>query len=106
MAVRSCSCLHGILHKVDDHPFDLDKTVFMDWRHSHLGNKPSPCLFGNSRFPTCLNAILIPNQYFLKKLCYRPHVFYMELNRKKDDFKGACLVTHFTIMLWNLLDDG
>ncbi|KAJ4978652.1 hypothetical protein NE237_009432 [Protea cynaroides] len=30
---------YGILAEVEEHPFDLDKMVLMDWRDSHLTNK-------------------------------------------------------------------
>ncbi|KAF2308181.1 hypothetical protein GH714_036465 [Hevea brasiliensis] len=29
---------YGILAEVEEHPFDIDKMVFMDWRDSHLDN--------------------------------------------------------------------
>ncbi|KAI9162233.1 hypothetical protein LWI28_025176 [Acer negundo] len=29
---------YGILAEVEEHPFDVDKMLFMDWRDSHLNN--------------------------------------------------------------------
>ncbi|RZB76526.1 Capsanthin/capsorubin synthase, chromoplastic [Glycine soja] len=47
---------HSVLAEVDDHPFDLDKMVLVDWRDSHLGNEPY-LRASSSRFPTFLYAM-------------------------------------------------
>lgn len=47
---------YGILAEVEEHPFDLDKMVFMDWRDSHLRNNVE-LKSRNSRIPTFLYAM-------------------------------------------------
>lgn len=47
---------YGILAEVEEHPFDLDKMVFMDWRDSHL-NDNAELKERNSRIPTFLYAM-------------------------------------------------
>lgn len=47
---------YGILAEVEEHPFDLDKMVFMDWRDSHL-NHNIELKQRNSRIPTFLYAM-------------------------------------------------
>ncbi|KAJ6836066.1 lycopene beta cyclase, chloroplastic/chromoplastic [Iris pallida] len=47
---------YGILAEVEEHPFDLDKMLFMDWRDSHLkGN--GELQERNRRIPTFLYAM-------------------------------------------------
>ncbi|GER25376.1 lycopene beta-cyclase [Striga asiatica] len=58
---------HGILAEVDEHPFDLNKMVLMDYRDSHLANDPQ-LLKNNSKLPTFLYAMpLEPNLIFLEE---------------------------------------
>ncbi|XP_073002070.1 lycopene beta cyclase, chloroplastic/chromoplastic [Typha latifolia] len=47
---------YGILAEVEEHPFDLDKMVFMDWRDSHL-TANTALKEQNSRIPTFLYAM-------------------------------------------------
>lgn len=47
---------YGILAEVEEHPFDLDKMVFMDWRDSHLKDG-TELKERNSRIPTFLYAM-------------------------------------------------
>nr|QSQ68576.1 chloroplastic lycopene beta cyclase [Puya raimondii] len=47
---------YGILAEVEEHPFDLDKMLFMDWRDSHLTNG-SELKRRNERIPTFLYAM-------------------------------------------------
>ena len=53
---RGYQIAHGILAEVEEHPFDLDKMLLMDWRDSHMGNEPylRP---GNNKLPTFLYAM-------------------------------------------------
>ncbi|KAE9455917.1 hypothetical protein C3L33_12181, partial [Rhododendron williamsianum] len=47
---------YGILAEVEEHPFDVNKMVFMDWRDSHLDNNRE-LKERNSRIPTFLYAM-------------------------------------------------
>ncbi|KAL9331500.1 hypothetical protein ACSQ67_001110 [Phaseolus vulgaris] len=47
---------YGILAEVDEHPYDVDKMLFMDWRDSHLDNDKE-LKQRNSRIPTFLYAM-------------------------------------------------
>ncbi|XP_007028557.2 PREDICTED: lycopene beta cyclase, chloroplastic/chromoplastic [Theobroma cacao] len=47
---------YGILAEVEEHPFDVDKMVFMDWRDSHLINNKE-LRERNSKIPTFLYAM-------------------------------------------------
>ncbi|KAJ6992265.1 hypothetical protein D5086_012125 [Populus alba] len=47
---------YGILAEVEEHPFDVDKMVFMDWRDSHLNNNLE-LKERNSKTPTFLYAM-------------------------------------------------
>ncbi|KAM1804099.1 hypothetical protein ACFX12_030004 [Malus domestica] len=75
---------HGILAEVEEHPFDLDKMLLMDWRDSHLGNEPY-LRTSNSRFPTFLYAMPFDsNLVFLEEtsLVSRPVLSYMEIKKR------------------------
>ncbi|CAN4099008.1 unnamed protein product [Withania somnifera] len=75
---------HGILAEVDNHPFDLDKMVLMDWRDSHLGNEPY-LRVNNNKEPTFLYAMPFgSNLVFLEEtsLVSRPALPYMEVKRR------------------------
>lgn len=67
---------YGILAEVEEHPFDVDKMVFMDWRDSHLDdNKVQK--ENNSKLPTFLYAMpFSSNRIFLEEtsLVARPRV--------------------------------
>ncbi|KAK1310522.1 hypothetical protein QJS10_CPA08g01778 [Acorus calamus] len=47
---------YGILAEVEEHPFELDKMVFMDWRDSHLKGKRE-LKERNDKLPTFLYAM-------------------------------------------------
>ncbi|KAL3828586.1 hypothetical protein ACJIZ3_017388 [Penstemon smallii] len=75
---------HGILAEVDQHPFDLDKMVLMDWRDTHLGNEPE-LRASNSKYPTFLYAMPFDsNLVFLEEtsLVSRPKLSYMEVKKR------------------------
>ncbi|KAL0389975.1 UNVERIFIED_CONTAM: Capsanthin/capsorubin synthase, chromoplastic [Sesamum calycinum] len=75
---------HGILAEVDQHPYDLDKMVLMDWRDSHLGNEPY-LRASNSRVPTFLYAMPFDsNLVFLEEtsLVSRPLLSYTEVKQR------------------------
>ncbi|GAA0187373.1 oxygenase [Lithospermum erythrorhizon] len=58
---------YGILAEVEEHPFDVNKMVFMDWRDSHLINNPE-LKEKNSRLPTFLYAMpFSKNRIFLEE---------------------------------------
>lgn len=58
---------YGILAEVEEHPFDVDKMVFMDWRDSHLNNN-AELKIRNSRIPTFLYAMpFSTNRIFLEE---------------------------------------
>ncbi|KAJ4798898.1 Lycopene beta-cyclase [Rhynchospora pubera] len=67
---------YGILAEVEEHPFDLDKMVFMDWRDSHLAGSPE-LQARNAKIPTFLYAMpFSANRIFLEEtsLVARPGV--------------------------------
>ncbi|CAI9105680.1 OLC1v1004660C1 [Oldenlandia corymbosa var. corymbosa] len=75
---------HGILAEVEDHPFDLDKMLLMDWRDSHLGNEPY-LRRDNSKIPTFLYAMpFSSNLVFLEEtsLVSRPTLSYRDIKRR------------------------
>ncbi|KAF5204490.1 Lycopene beta cyclase protein [Thalictrum thalictroides] len=75
---------HGILAEVEDHPFDLNKMVLMDWRDSHMGNEPY-LRDNNNKLPTFLYAMpFSSNLIFLEEtsLVSRPTLSYMEIKRR------------------------
>ncbi|CAA7407789.1 unnamed protein product [Spirodela intermedia] len=47
---------YGILAEVEEHPFELDKMLFMDWRDSHLAGKKE-LKEKNGKVPTFLYAM-------------------------------------------------
>ncbi|KAI4373600.1 hypothetical protein MLD38_011710 [Melastoma candidum] len=74
----------GILAEVDEHPFDLDKMVLMDWRDSHMGNEPY-LRKSNSENPTCLYAMPFRSKLiFLEEtsLASRPMLSYTEIKKR------------------------
>lgn len=67
---------YGILAEVEEHPFDLDKMVFMDWRDSHLADS-TELKARNAKIPTFLYAMpFSDNRIFLEEtsLVARPGV--------------------------------
>ncbi|KAL7169158.1 hypothetical protein ACSBR2_034238 [Camellia fascicularis] len=58
---------YGILAEVEEHPFDVNKMVFMDWRDSHLNNNME-LKERNSKIPTFLYAMPFSSkQIFLEE---------------------------------------
>ncbi|KAL2536388.1 Lycopene beta cyclase [Forsythia ovata] len=93
---------HGILAQVDDHPFDLDKMVLMDWRDSHLGNEPI-LRANNSRFPTFLYVMPFDsNLIFLEEtsLVSRPALSYTEVKKRM-----VARLRHLGIKVRSVIED-
>ncbi|CAI9781419.1 unnamed protein product [Fraxinus pennsylvanica] len=93
---------HGILAQVDNHPFDLDKMVLMDWRDSHLGNEPY-LRSSNSRFPTFLYVMPFDsNLIFLEEtsLVSRPVLSYMEVKKRM-----VARLRHLGIKVQSVIED-
>lgn len=93
---------HGILAEVEEHPFDLDKMVLMDWRDTHLGNEPY-LRVKNSRFPTFLYAMPFDsNLVFLEEtsLVSRPVLSYKELKSRM-----VARLRHLGIRVKRVLED-
>lgn len=75
---------YGILAEVEEHPFDVDKMVFMDWRDSHLNNDMK-LKERNSKIPTFLYAMPFSNnRIFLEEtsLVARPGVPMEEIQER------------------------
>nr|BAD02729.1 putative lycopene beta cyclase [Cryptomeria japonica]BAD02732.1 putative lycopene beta cyclase [Cryptomeria japonica]BAD02736.1 putative lycopene beta cyclase [Cryptomeria japonica]BAD02737.1 putative lycopene beta cyclase [Cryptomeria japonica]BAD02759.1 putative lycopene beta cyclase [Cryptomeria japonica] len=75
---------YGILAEVDEHPFDVDKMVFMDWRDDHLINEPE-LKANNAKIPTFLYAMpFSANRIFLEEtsLVARPGVSMEEIQKR------------------------
>ncbi|KAJ4970631.1 hypothetical protein NE237_003730 [Protea cynaroides] len=75
---------YGILADVEEHPFDLDKMLFMDWRDSHLTDKKE-LKERNSRIPTFLYAMPFSSErIFLEEtsLVARPGVSMEEIQER------------------------
>lgn len=75
---------HGVLAEVENHPFDLDKMVLMDWRDAHLGNEPF-LRANNSKHPTFLYAMPFGSGLvFLEEtsLVSRPALSYTEIKKR------------------------
>ncbi|XP_054813630.1 neoxanthin synthase, chloroplastic-like [Prosopis cineraria] len=92
---------HGILAEVEEHPFDLDKMVLMDWRDSHLGNEPY-LRENNKKLPTFLYAMPFnSNLIFLEEtsLVSRPLLSYMEVKRRM-----VARLRHLGIRVINVLE--
>ncbi|KAK7283142.1 hypothetical protein RIF29_12455 [Crotalaria pallida] len=101
---RNCGfqIAHGVLAEVDDHPYDLDKMVLMDWRDSHLGNEPY-MRANNSKCPTFLYAMPFDsNLIFLEEtsLVSRPVLSYTEVKRRM-----AARLRHLGIRVKRILED-
>ncbi|XP_047320006.1 lycopene beta cyclase, chloroplastic [Impatiens glandulifera] len=75
---------YGILAEVEEHPFDVNKMVFMDWRDSHLENNKN-LKERNSRIPTFLYAMpFSSNRIFLEEtsLVARPGVSIEDIQER------------------------
>ena len=77
---------YGILAEVEEHPFDVDKMVFMDWRDSHLNNNVE-LKERNSRIPTFLYAMpFSSDRIFLEEtsLVARPGVPMEDIQERME----------------------
>ncbi|KAK4440591.1 Capsanthin/capsorubin synthase, chromoplastic [Sesamum alatum] len=76
---------HGILAEVDQHPYDLDQMLLMDWRDSHLENESFDLRARNSRFPTFMYAMPFDtNLVFFEEtsIVSRPVLSYTEVKQR------------------------
>lgn len=93
---------HGILAQVDNHPFDLDKMVLMDWRDSHLGNEPY-LRVNNTKEPTFLYVMPFDrNLVFLEEtsLVSRPVLSYREVKNRM-----VARLRHLGIKVRSVIED-
>ncbi|XP_078443255.1 lycopene cyclase [Wolffia australiana] len=75
---------YGILAEVEDHPFDLDQMLFMDWRDDHLA-KDEELRGRNSRVPTFLYAMpFSKDRIFLEEtsLVARPGLKFEDIQER------------------------
>ncbi|KAL9680300.1 hypothetical protein QQ045_018178 [Rhodiola kirilowii] len=75
---------YGIVAEVEEHPYDLDKMVFMDWRDSHL-NGNTELKERNSKIPTFLYAMpFSSNRIFLEEtsLVARPGLTFDDIQER------------------------
>ncbi|KAI8559126.1 hypothetical protein RHMOL_Rhmol04G0149800 [Rhododendron molle] len=77
---------YGILAEVEEHPFDVNKMIFMDWRDSHLDNNRE-LKERNSRIPTFLYAMpFSSNRIFLEEtsLVARPGLSMEDIQERME----------------------
>lgn len=77
---------YGILAEVEEHPFDVDKMVFMDWRDSHL-NKHVELKERNGKIPTFLYAMPFSSKHiFLEEtsLVARPGLSMKDIQERME----------------------
>ncbi|XP_022153903.1 lycopene beta cyclase, chloroplastic/chromoplastic [Momordica charantia] len=77
---------YGILAEVEEHPFDVDKMVFMDWRDSHLNNNKI-LKERNDKIPTFLYAMpFSSNRIFLEEtsLVARPGLQMSDIQERME----------------------
>ncbi|KAL9232622.1 hypothetical protein vseg_007711 [Gypsophila vaccaria] len=77
---------YGIVAEVEEHPFDVDKMVFMDWRDSHLDSDPE-LKERNKKIPTFLYAMpFSSDRIFLEEtsLVARPGVPMEDIQRRME----------------------
>lgn len=101
---RNCGfqIAHGILAEVEEHPFDLNKMVLMDWRDAHLGNEPY-LREDNQKSPTFLYAMpFSSNLIFLEEtsLVGRPALSYTTVKRRM-----AARLRHLGIKVKRILEE-
>ncbi|KAL3637184.1 Lycopene beta cyclase, chloroplastic [Castilleja foliolosa] len=93
---------YGILAEVDEHPFDKDKMVFMDWRDSHLDNNKE-LKERNRKIPTFLYAMpFSENRIFLEEtsLVARPGVSMKDIQERM-----AARLNHLGIRVRSIEED-
>lgn len=77
---------YGILAEVEEHPFEVDKMLFMDWRDSHLKHNKQ-LNQRNSRIPTFLYAMpFSSNRIFLEEtsLVARPGLGIEDIQQRME----------------------
>ncbi|KAJ8648766.1 hypothetical protein MRB53_001789 [Persea americana] len=77
---------YGILAEVEEHPFELDNMVFMDWRDSHLNNNKE-LKERNGKIPTFLYAMpFSKNRIFLEEtsLVARPGLAMEDIQERME----------------------
>lgn len=93
---------YGILAEVEEHPFDVDKMVFMDWRDSHLDGK-AELKERNARIPTFLYAMpFSSNRIFLEEtsLVARPGLKMEDIQERM-----AARLKHLGIKIKSIEED-
>ncbi|KAL7097786.1 hypothetical protein ACP275_10G164500 [Erythranthe tilingii] len=93
---------YGILAEVEEHPFDVNKMVFMDWRDSHLDSNKE-LQDRNKKIPTFLYAMPFSSKrIFLEEtsLVARPG-----LNMKDIQERMAARLNHLGIKVKSIEED-
>ncbi|KAK9671158.1 hypothetical protein RND81_12G010300 [Saponaria officinalis] len=93
---------YGIVAEVEEHPFDVDKMVFMDWRDSHLEKFPE-LKMKNEKIPTFLYAMpFSKDRIFLEEtsLVARPGVPMEDIQRRME-----ARLKHLGIRVKNIEED-
>lgn len=93
---------YGILAEVEEHPFDVDKMLFMDWRDSHLNNNLE-IKERNSKIPTFLYAMpFSSNRIFLEEtsLVARPGLKMEDIQERM-----VCRLKHLGIKVKSIEED-
>jgi lycopene beta-cyclase len=77
---------YGIVAEVEEHPFDVQQMLFMDWRDDHLNAYPD-LKASNAKLPTFLYAMpYSPTKIFLEEtsLVARPIIPFPELKARLE----------------------
>ncbi|KAJ0809036.1 Lycopene beta cyclase, chloroplastic/chromoplastic [Helianthus annuus] len=93
---------YGILAEVEEHPFDVDKMLFMDWRDSHLENNLE-IKERNSKIPTFLYAMPFSStRIFLEEtsLVARPGLKFEDIQERM-----VCRLKHLGIKVKSIEED-
>lgn len=93
---------YGIVAEVEEHPFDVDKMVFMDWRDSHLNSNPE-LKERNGKIPTFLYAMpFSSDRIFLEEtsLVARPGLRMEDIQERM-----VCRLRHLGIKLKSIEED-
>lgn len=93
---------YGIVAEVEEHPFDVDKMLFMDWRDSHL-NDNAELKERNSKIPTFLYAMpFSSDRIFLEEtsLVARPGLKMEDIQERM-----VCRLRHLGIKVKSIEED-
>lgn len=93
---------YGIVAEVEEHPFDVDKMLFMDWRDSHLNNN-AELKERNSKIPTFLYAMpFSSDRIFLEEtsLVARPGLKMEDIQERM-----VCRLRHLGIKVKSIEED-